>query len=168
MQIGYAAFGDDTKDIITLNLPADWSTTLVKVGSLRKRGGFASDGHEDVCFLADPCRSFFVLPGYHTKEEAGNQLLRAGIGSKNNLMTADSRNGYWTFLAVMNDAASADFAVFRSVPDLSHHDGEPRVSHQNLLAACQSIPGFDPAHLPDPAVCAHTITCCAQAAASPV
>eukprot|EP00891_Asterochloris_glomerata_P007096 jgi/Astpho2/7096/Aster-01925 len=29
--IGYAAFGDDTKDIITLNLPADWSTTLVKI-----------------------------------------------------------------------------------------------------------------------------------------
>lgn len=30
--IGYLAFGDDTQDIITLNLPNDWSTMLVKVG----------------------------------------------------------------------------------------------------------------------------------------
>jgi len=31
MQIGYAAFGENTKDIITLNLPHDWSTVAVKL-----------------------------------------------------------------------------------------------------------------------------------------
>lgn len=30
--IGYFAFGDSTKDIITLNLPNDWSTIAVKMG----------------------------------------------------------------------------------------------------------------------------------------
>ncbi|KAH7306339.1 hypothetical protein KP509_22G007200 [Ceratopteris richardii] len=30
--IGYLAFGDGTKDIITLNLPNDWSTIVVKAG----------------------------------------------------------------------------------------------------------------------------------------
>ncbi|KAL5999468.1 ADP/ATP carrier protein [Asimina triloba] len=31
---GYLAYGDKTRDIITLNLPSDWSTIAVKMGSL--------------------------------------------------------------------------------------------------------------------------------------
>ena len=31
LQVGYAAFGEDTKDIITLNLPHDWTTVAVKL-----------------------------------------------------------------------------------------------------------------------------------------
>lgn len=31
VQIGYAAFGEETKDIITLNLPHDWTTVAVKL-----------------------------------------------------------------------------------------------------------------------------------------
>jgi solute carrier family 36 (proton-coupled amino acid transporter) len=29
---GYLAYGDETKDIITLNLPNNWSSAAVKVG----------------------------------------------------------------------------------------------------------------------------------------
>lgn len=29
---GYLAYGDETKDIITLNLPNNWSAAAVKVG----------------------------------------------------------------------------------------------------------------------------------------
>ena len=82
-QIGYAAFGEDTKDIITLNLPADWSTTLVKVGSLRKQVNFASDACVDMCSPATPR----AVPCAAQNEGAGVQLLRAGIGAKINLMT---------------------------------------------------------------------------------
>lgn len=31
LQAGYAAFGEHTRDIITLNLPEDWSTVAVKL-----------------------------------------------------------------------------------------------------------------------------------------
>ena len=31
LQIGYAAFGEETRDIITLNLPQDWTTVAVKL-----------------------------------------------------------------------------------------------------------------------------------------
>lgn len=31
VQIGYAAFGEETRDIITLNLPQDWTTVAVKL-----------------------------------------------------------------------------------------------------------------------------------------
>lgn len=31
LQAGYAAFGEHTRDIITLNLPEDWSTVAVKI-----------------------------------------------------------------------------------------------------------------------------------------
>lgn len=31
VQLGYAAFGEQTKDIITLNLPHDWTTVAVKL-----------------------------------------------------------------------------------------------------------------------------------------
>ena len=31
VQIGYAAFGEETRDIITLNLPQDWTTIAVKL-----------------------------------------------------------------------------------------------------------------------------------------
>ena len=31
LQAGYAAFGEHTHDIITLNLPEDWSTVAVKL-----------------------------------------------------------------------------------------------------------------------------------------